>query len=89
LEDVGAGAIAHRRLKEALSFAVGRGAYGLVRRCPTARACTGVAEIVAAIGIAIFGQDALDGDAVAREPVKGPLTESDGAGLAVVGRISV
>jgi hypothetical protein len=51
---------------------------------PPARAGTGVAEVVAAIGIAVVGHDPLELDAVAGEPGERPFEEGNRAGLALV-----
>src|ERR687892_894905 len=53
---------------------------------PHPRARAGVAEVMAAIGVAVVGHDSLDADAGAREPSESPLEEGDGAGLALVGQ---
>ena len=53
---------------------------------PQPARAAGVAEVVAAIGIAVVGHDPLDADAVAREPGERPREEGNRAGLALVGQ---
>ena len=85
-EGPGIGAFAHDGLNEALGLAVGARRVGLGAQVAQAGGDTGVAEGMAAVGAAVVGHDALDGDAVAGEPGERPAEEGGGAGLALVGQ---
>ena len=85
-EGPGIGAFAHDSLNEALGLAVGARRVGLGAQVAQAGGDTGVAEGMAAVGAAVVGHDALDGDAVAGEPGERPAEEGGGAGLALVGQ---
>ena len=82
----GVGPFAQGGLDEALGLAVGPGRVGPGAQMPEAGVGAGVAEIVRAVGRAVVGHDALDGDAVAAEPAERAVEEGAGAGLALVGQ---
>jgi hypothetical protein len=82
----GVGPFAQGSLDEALGLAVGARRVGLGAQVAQAGISAGTTEIMLAVGRAVVGHDALDGDAMAVEPGERALEEGDGAGLLLIGQ---
>ena len=85
-EGLQVGPFAQGGLDEPLRLAVGSGRVGPGALVLQAGGAAGGAEGVAAIGRAVVGHHPLDGDAEAGEPSDGPVEESHGTFLALVGQ---
>ena len=84
-EGLPVGPFAQARLNEALRLAIGAGRVGSGALVLEPGGNDRLAEVAAAVGGAVVGHHALDGDAEAGKPSQGPLEERHRALFALVG----